>query len=126
MRKILEIWVIRHLTALVTDKDIRKNWPKYLPYAQRIMNTLVKTSTGVSPTELIFGTSVNQDYHFLTTPKMTTSNVSHHEHIKELVNAQERMIKLLKTIKWSMTFTKLLRGQKTTHKQRIFRLIHMY
>ena len=48
--------VIRRLTALVTDKDIRKNWPKYLPYVQRIMNTLVKTSTGVSPTELIFGT----------------------------------------------------------------------
>jgi hypothetical protein len=24
--------VIRHLTAIVTDKDIRKNWPKYLPY----------------------------------------------------------------------------------------------
>ena len=38
--------VIRHLTAIISDKDVRKNWPKYLPYVQRIMNTQVKTSTG--------------------------------------------------------------------------------
>ena len=58
------------------------------------MNTLVKSSTKVSPTELIHGTSVNHDDHFLATPKLTTSNESHHEHIKELINAQERIIKI--------------------------------
>ena len=58
------------------------------------MNTLVKTTTGVSPTELIFGSSVNHDDHFLKTPKSTTSNESHHEHIKSLVEAQERTIKI--------------------------------
>ena len=56
------------------------------------MNTLIKSSTGISPTELFFGTSVNHDEHFLTTPKLTTSNEFHHEHIKESVNAQERII----------------------------------
>ena len=58
------------------------------------MNTLVKKSTGVSPNELIFATSVSHDDHFLTTPELKTSNESHHEHIKELVEAQERIVKI--------------------------------
>ena len=60
------------------------------------MNTLVKTGRGISPTELIFATSVDHDDHFLTTPKMSRSDESHHEHIKELVEAQERIIKIVK------------------------------
>ena len=58
------------------------------------MNTLVNTSTGVSPTELIFGLSVDHDNHFLKTTTSTTNNESHHEHIKSLVEAQERIIKI--------------------------------
>ena len=60
--------VIRHLTAIIADNDIRSNWPKYLPFVQRIMNTQVKTSIGVSPTEMIFGNSVNHDDHFSQPP----------------------------------------------------------
>ena len=56
------------------------------------MNTLVKTTTNVSPTELIFGNNVNREAYILT--ESTTTNVSHHEHIKELVEAQERIIKI--------------------------------
>jgi hypothetical protein len=37
-----EVILIRHLIAMVADKDIKKNWSRYLPYIQRIMNTLVK------------------------------------------------------------------------------------
>ena len=58
------------------------------------MNTLVKTSTGVSPNELIFATSANHDNHFWSTPELTTSYKSHHEHTKEFVEAQERIIKI--------------------------------
>ena len=56
------------------------------------MNKSVRTSTKVSLTELIFGTSVNHNDHFLTTPKSKTSKESHHEHIQE---AQERIIMIV-------------------------------
>ena len=57
----------------------------------------MKTITGVSPNELIFATSINLDDNFVTTPEFTSSNESHHEHIKELVEAQEHIIKIAQT-----------------------------
>ena len=86
--------VIRHLTAIIIDNDIRKNWPKYLPFVQRIMNTQVKASIGISPTEMIFGNSVNHDDHFLTVPETTKRDDPPHEHIKELMAAQERILQI--------------------------------
>ena len=86
--------VSRHLTAMMADHDLRANWPKYLPYVQRILNTQVKTSTGVSPTEMIFGNSVNHDLHFLKAPGSTKRDDPPHEHVKQLIAAQERIIKI--------------------------------
>ena len=71
--------VMRHLTAMIADMSIKKNWPNYLPFIQRIMNTQIKTTTGVSPTELIFGTSVNHDSQFLIKPNNTASEDTHHQ-----------------------------------------------
>ena len=85
--------VIRHLTAIVADKDIRSNWPKYLPYVQRIMNTFIKSSIGVSPNELIFGTSINHDDHFLTIPELKDKQ-TYHEHMINLTLIQERILKI--------------------------------
>ena len=70
------------------------DWPKYLPYVQRILNTQIKTSTGVSPTEMIFGNSVNHGRHFLTAPGPTMKDESVHDHVKELMAAQERIIQI--------------------------------
>jgi len=58
------------------------------------MNTLVKTITRVSPNEMIFATSANHETHFLKSPEMTSSNEMHHEHIKQLVKAQGRIIEI--------------------------------
>ena len=60
--------VIRHLTAILADQDVRKNFPNYLPFIQRIMNTQVNLRTRISPTQLIFGNTVNHDSHFLSEP----------------------------------------------------------
>ena len=51
-------------------------------------------STGVSPTEMIFGNSVNPDRHFLTAPGPTRRDESVHEHVKKLMAAQERIIQV--------------------------------
>ena len=86
--------VMRHLTAMIADMSIKKNWPNYLPFIQRIMNTQIKTTTGVSPTELIFGSSVNHDSQFLIKPNNTSSEDTHHQHVEELMLAQEKIIKI--------------------------------
>ena len=86
--------VIRHLTAMIADRDIRHNWPDYLPFVQRILNTSVKSTTKVTPTELIFGTSVNHDFQFLIKPESAKSDKTHHETINELLIVQEKLIKI--------------------------------
>ena len=46
--------VLRHLRALLFDSRVHDKWSfEQLPLVQRIMNTVEKTSTGVTPAELI-------------------------------------------------------------------------
>ena len=84
--------VNRHLRAMTYDRKIRKDWQLYLPLAQRILNTMIHTSLGVSPSEMLYGGMVNHDTHFLTTyykkqPKSPS------EHITKLLEAQELLLK---------------------------------
>ena len=44
--------VIRHLTAILADQDVRKNIPNYLPIIQRIMNTQENLSSNGTKTNL--------------------------------------------------------------------------
>ena len=53
--------VMRHLRAFIFDRRIREHWYKYLPFVTRIINTSIHTSTGVSPSALIFGVVATQD-----------------------------------------------------------------
>ena len=46
--------VLRHLRNIIFDKRIIADWSKYLPIVQRIINTSVNSSTGVSPAEVVF------------------------------------------------------------------------
>jgi hypothetical protein len=50
--------VIRHLRALLFDKRVYNKWSfEELSLVQRIMNTVEKTATGVTPAELILNNS---------------------------------------------------------------------
>ena len=51
--------VIRHLTAILADEDVRKNFPSYLPFIQRIINSQVNSRTNLSPTQMILGNAIN-------------------------------------------------------------------
>ena len=53
--------VMRHLRAFVYELNSHKNWPRYLPLVQRIMNSSVHSSIGVSPADLIYGKSIDLD-----------------------------------------------------------------
>ena len=50
--------VQRHLRAIVYHKNVYYDWGVYVPLVQRILNTEVHSSTGVSPAELLFGSSI--------------------------------------------------------------------
>ena len=34
-----------HLTAIIADQDVRKNFPDYLPFIERTMNTQINSRT---------------------------------------------------------------------------------
>jgi len=51
--------VLRHLNAILFDSRVHDRWSfEQLPMVQRIMNTVEKTSTGVTPAQLILNNSV--------------------------------------------------------------------
>ena len=53
--------VMHHLRGIVFDKRLNKDWSLILPLVQRILNSTVKESIGVSPAQLIFGNAINLD-----------------------------------------------------------------
>ena len=50
--------VLRHLRAILMDRKVKEQWRLYLPFVQRIMNSAVSQSTGVSPAQLLFGNAI--------------------------------------------------------------------
>ncbi len=61
--------VIRHLRALLFDKRVYNWWSfEELALVQRIMNTVEKTATGVTPAELILNNSLQLTKSILTEP----------------------------------------------------------
>jgi hypothetical protein len=47
--------VMRHLRNIVYDVRVIEEWSIYPPFVQRIMNSMVHSSTGVRPCEIVFG-----------------------------------------------------------------------
>ena len=84
--------VNRHITSMAYDRQIRAQWKDSLPFVQRIMNTQVHNSIGVSPSQLIFGNAINHDAHFLTKPVRDTSLRTYNERVVSLHEAQARLI----------------------------------
>jgi hypothetical protein len=53
---------MRHLRGIVYDERVIKEWSLHLPFAQRIMNSMVHSSTGVKPCQIIFGRDFSQEF----------------------------------------------------------------
>ena len=53
--------VMRHLRALVFDDKTFANWSLKLPLVQRILNSSVHDSIGVSPAQLLLGNAISLD-----------------------------------------------------------------
>ena len=53
--------VNRYLRDLIYDLRVDATWSDYIPMIQRIINSTVNESTGLSPAEIIFGNSIDLD-----------------------------------------------------------------
>lgn len=53
--------VLRHLRAFIADSKVLESWPLALPLVQRIMNATTHSVLGVSPAEIVFGSSTRLD-----------------------------------------------------------------
>jgi transposase InsO family protein len=50
--------IMRHLRNIVFDRQHYDNWSRMLPFTNRILNSTIHSSTGMSPAEIIFGSSI--------------------------------------------------------------------
>lgn len=53
--------VLRHLPAFLFDQGIIDDWDLMVPLVQRIVNSKVHETLGVSPAQLLFGNAINLD-----------------------------------------------------------------
>jgi hypothetical protein len=53
--------VMRHLKAILFHRKIKDKWSRVLPLVQRIINSTVHRSLGVTPAQILFGNSIDLD-----------------------------------------------------------------
>ena len=66
--------VLRHLNAILFDTRVHDKSFEQLPMVQRIMNTVEKTSIGVSPAKLILNNSIRLTERILLPPTQAKSS----------------------------------------------------
>jgi hypothetical protein len=52
---------MRHLRNIIMDRRAMDEWSRYLSFVQRIMNTMVHSSTGVKPCEIILSNEMSHE-----------------------------------------------------------------
>jgi transposase InsO family protein len=90
--------VMRHLRAMILHDRVQKNWSMdQLPLVMRILNSEEKSSTGVSPAELLFGNAVHLGRELLrrphTQPNINTSD-SLGTYMENMLHNQRRLIEI--------------------------------
>ena len=53
--------VMRYLRSIIFEKFIEQDWEEYLPLVIRIYNSNINKSTGISPSTIIFGNTIDLD-----------------------------------------------------------------
>jgi hypothetical protein len=84
--------VMRHLRAIIFDKEIKQNWSLVLPLVQRIHNATPHSSTQVAPSQLIFNNNIQLDRGILADRINSAPKEGWQEYILTLLNAQARIL----------------------------------
>ena len=98
----MELWnevikklLLRHLKAMIYEQDILTKWSKYLPMVQRIINSTISTSLGVSPAQIIYGDALNLNRGFIVSienKEKYDSEVILSEYSQEMIDRQAKII----------------------------------
>ena len=81
--------VMRHLRAVIFDKNLIKKWEEYLPIVQRIINATTNESNSVSADQLLFGNAIRLDRGiFLPHTAQTDAQVSLSKWAADMLKAQ--------------------------------------
>jgi hypothetical protein len=86
--------VNRYLRDLIYDLRVDDTWSDYIPLIQRIMNSRVNESTGLSPAEIIFGNSINLDRGMFNPISGEERPVIISDWMAKMLNTQARLIAL--------------------------------
>jgi hypothetical protein len=86
--------VVRHITSMTNEIKKKASYKIYLPLAQRILNSMIHSSINVSPSQIIFGNSVDHDSHFLYRPTKNTTEQSYKSVLTSMLDIQERFLKI--------------------------------
>ena len=87
--------ILRHLKAIIYEKDILTKWSRYLPMVQRIINSTISTSLGVSPAQIIYGDALNLNRGFIISiedKEKYHSEVILSEYSKDMIDRQANII----------------------------------
>ena len=82
--------VLRHLRNIIFDRRVANKWSRYLPLVQRIINTSVNESTGVTPADIVFPNGISLDKSLVT----EANPIYISPYILELQKAQARIIEI--------------------------------
>ena len=91
--------VMRHLRAIIFDRNIKHNWSRFLPLVQRIMNATVHESLGASPAQLLFGNAIHLDRRVILDRREIFRNIREpreqtlNHWVEEMIKAQAAVIK---------------------------------
>jgi transposase InsO family protein len=85
--------VMRHLRAVVFDKDVSSNWSNYLPLVQRLINATPHSAIGTTPARVLFGDRVHLDRELLSTEDRTQDKeTTVEDYVQELTRAQQAVL----------------------------------
>ena len=91
--------VMRHLRAIMFDKRVSDSVANFLPIVQRIMNTLEKVDTGITPAEVIFGNNLRLHTRIFSNDKPVsndTNPITLTQYMKEMLKQQEDILRVAK------------------------------
>ena len=89
--------VMRHLRSIIFDARVVYSIKNYLPIVQRILNTVEKSTTGVTPAEMLFGNNLRLNTKVFDAKLVSKDSKLHDSNFK-LTDYMDEMLKQQETI----------------------------
>ena len=87
--------ILRHLRAIIFEREVLHQWYKFTPMVQRIFNSTISDSIGVSPSQIIYGGALNLNRGFIFNiedKERYDSEVDLSDYAKDMLERQTNII----------------------------------